>query len=563
MNITTQLAPRTVFDAIARHAQSQATAVIHNGIEWTYAELLGRAYALARVLGPNPGPVGVVTSHSPNTIVALLGVWAAGGTYCPIDPAFPQVRQQEMVAAAECTNLVLTESHQDSPTDIHAIAVPTEQSPPVEAVGSAGPAYILFTSGSTGTPKPVETSHVAIAATVASLRDLFDVSLGDRVLQFASLNWDTCFEEILPTLSAGAAVVFDDDAHTGSFPRLLRLLARHRVTVADLPTAYWHELVRYLDDEGTTVPDCFRLMIIGGEAASPARLRQWDALGNDRVRLLNTYGCTETTLITHAADLGSFDTGPVPIGYPLPHVVQHIDDGELLIGGPALATGYVHNNAETDRKFVWRQGQRFFRTGDAVTISPSGALIHNGRIDAELKIRGIKVNPVEVEALIGAHRDVSAVAVVGTQHAGRTALLAYLVPADNTDSNALAATVARDLRSRAPSHLVPARIITVDALAHTPSGKVDRALTHRRHTSISHLGETMNVDEMIDTFRRVLETDDIGADTDFFELGGDSLLATRVLSAIAKRSGIELTFDDFVVSPTPSALVKQLGRAQS
>ncbi|MFD0823697.1 AMP-binding protein, partial [Micromonospora zhanjiangensis] len=172
------------------------------------------------------------------------------------------------------------------------------------------PAYILFTSGSTGRPKPVVTPHRAIGSAVPALGTAFGLTAADRVLQFASLNWDTCFEEILPTLTTGATVVFDDEAYTGSFRRFLRMVDRQRLTVLDLPSAYWHELVRHLVEEPAALPDSLRLVVIGGEAVSPARLADWRRLGTDRIRLLNTYGCTETTLVTHAAELH----GPLAAG---------------------------------------------------------------------------------------------------------------------------------------------------------------------------------------------------------------------------------------------------------
>ncbi|HEY1176100.1 MAG TPA: AMP-binding protein, partial [Phytomonospora sp.] len=346
--------------------------------------------------------------------------------------------------------------------------------------GPDSPAYVLFTSGSTGTPKPVVTPRGAIAVTVASLRELFGVTPADRVLQFASLNWDTCFEEILPALTGGAALVIDDEAHRGSFPRLLRMIAERGVTVADLPTAYWHELVHHLADYGDPLPEALRLLIIGGEAAGPARLADWHRLGTGGVRLLNTYGCTETTLITHAAELGGDVGGRVPIGHALAHVVEDVEDGELLIGGPALALGYLGLPEETAARFVERPGGRFFRTGDRVARSEDAGLVHMGRIDGELKIRGVRVDPAEVEAIIGAHPGVASVAVVGASEAGRTLLVAYVV-ASGDDPGDLPGEVLGHLRTTVPGHLVPGRLTVVGELAHTASGKVDRAATHRRY----------------------------------------------------------------------------------
>ena len=450
------------FRATAR-ARPDHPAVVCNGRELSYAELDTLVSATARRLGDRPGVVGVPATHSPGTVVALLGVWAAGGTYCPVDPAFPESRRQAMTAAAGCRLLL----DGDWPPAAGATVLP-------DADDAGDTAYILFTSGSSGAPKPVATPHRAIAATVASLRDLFGITPADRVLQFASLNWDTCFEEILPTLTGGATLVLHDDAYAGSFPRFLRMLDRERISVLNLPTAYWHELVHHLSDGGTPLPGCVRLVVIGGEAANPARLAAWARLGTGHATLLNTYGCTETTLITHAADVTGRDTAP--IGRALPHVAEHVTaDGELLIGGPALANGYHGLPAATAERFVTIGGRRYFRTGDRVARLADGTLLHRGRIDQELKIRGIRVDPAEVEAHIAGHPEVGAVAAMGVPAGDRMVLTAYVVPNRPIgDTARLGARIVAHLRGRVPAHLIPTRITVVDTLARTATGKLDR-----------------------------------------------------------------------------------------
>ena len=425
-------------------------AVIHNGRAMTYAQLDAEVRRAARNLGPRPGVVAVPTSRTPDTIASLFAIWAAGGAYCPIDPAFPEERQKAMREAAGCD----------------------------EASNSDDIAYILFTSGSTGDPKPVLTPRRAIDATIPSLRTLFEISPHDRMLQFASLNWDTSFEEILPTLTGGAALVFDDEAYTGSFPRLMRMVERERITVLDLPTAFWHELVYYLTEEDAALPDCLRLMVIGGEAANPARVADWCALDTAHVRLVNTYGCTETTLITHAIDLHGPRAMPgltlerIPIGRALPHVREYVsEDGELVIGGPPVALGYKGLPEATKARFVEVDGEMRFSTGDRVSAGPHGVLFHEGRIDNEVKIRGIRVDPAEVEAHIAAHPAVSAVAVTAMVQAGRTVLAAFVVRRDETTSS----DILEFLRARVPQHLVPSRLSIVPQLVYTTSGKVDRA----------------------------------------------------------------------------------------
>lgn len=487
----------SAFLEVARIFPSRC-AVEYGGRELTYAELADRVRVTAQELGPEPGAVGVLTDRSAATVVALLGVLAAGGTYVPVDPAFPAARQRALLEAAGCTKVLETPGlpapnpapdgeHPESPA----------LSPPSGTADAEVPAYTLFTSGSTGRPKPVLTSRHAIAASVAALRDLFALTPADRVLQFASLNWDTCLEEILPALTTGATLVFHDEAYTGSIPRLLRAVAAARVTLLDLPTAFWHELVRHLAESDEQLPDCVRTVVIGGEAVSPARLIEWRARATGHIRLINTYGCTETTLITHAVDLhGPEEPGPgawwgeggVPIGRPLVHVTDDIGpDGELLVSGPALALGYRDLPEVTAERFVTRQGPdgpvRWFRTGDRVSRRPDGHLVHEGRLDAEIKVRGIRVDPGEIEAHLTAHPGVGVAAVVGTRVADRTTVTAYLVPQRaDADAVALAREVLRDLRASVPGHLVPHRVTVVPELVHTAGGKIDRLGTHRRHS---------------------------------------------------------------------------------
>jgi acyl-coenzyme A synthetase/AMP-(fatty) acid ligase len=281
-------------------------------------------------------------------------------------------------------------------------------------------------------------------------------------------------------------LVFDDEAHSKSFPRFVRMVKQRNITVLDLPTAFWHELVLYLHEGGTELPDSVRLVVIGGERVDPTRLRQWRDLATANVSLLNTYGCTETTMITHAVAL----SGPAAesdcaaddsaLGRALPHVVDHVaEDGELLVSGPCLATGYLGLPDRTATGFpVQDHGSgpvRWFRTGDIVARGQRGLVYPRGRVDEQVKVLGVRVHPAEVEAQLNGHPAVAGAVVMGERRLGQMSLSAYVVANGPVTSMELK----NFLRERLPSQFVPGRVKFVAALEYTSSGKVDRAATQR------------------------------------------------------------------------------------
>ncbi|WP_232425682.1 AMP-binding protein [Mycobacterium sp. JS623] len=475
-------------------------AMVHNGSAITYRDLAERVrltasrYRLRRFTADGPsGLIGTLVSHTPAVGEHLLGILQAGATYCPIDAALPVARKEALAAVLGLNRLFAITCDPHEPTNLRIEhldedPVATDTAPLQPLWRPSDPAYVLCTSGSTGMPKPVVVSRHALTVTVRALRHLFALTPEDRVLQFASLGWDTCLEEILPALTTGATVLFDDAAHCGSFRPFVHFLAEREVTVLDLPTAFWHELVLFLHEERAALPDSVRLVVIGGERVDPTRLRQWRDLDVGHVRLLNTYGCTETTMITHAVLLSGPGAEPevvaydaeAPLGRPLPHVGDHVtDEGELLVSGPSLATGYLGLPELTATGFpVADHGSgltRWFQTGDLVTRGQRGLLYPCGRADEQVKVLGVRVHPAEVEAQLNTHPAVAGAVVVGERLLGRTSLTAFVVPA-----GAIApAELKRYLRERLPGQFVPNRVKFVDALAYTSSGKVDRAATQR------------------------------------------------------------------------------------
>jgi amino acid adenylation domain-containing protein len=495
----------TDFVAAAQDLPGHA-ALVHNSAAITYADLAERVRFTAsryRTSGPgtdgpgtNRGPdrIGAVVSHAPPVVEHLLGILQAGATYCPIDSTLPVGRTHSLTEALGVDCVIDadrdTRESDNLRTDMLDNLTAVGSDPSYSSWLPDDPAYVLCTSGSTGTPKPVAISRHALTVTARALRDLFELTPDDRVLQFASLGWDTCLEEMLPALITGATVVFDDAAHIGSFRPFVRMLAEQEITVIDLPTAYWHELVLYLHEEQIGLPDHLRLVVIGGERVDPTRLRQWRELPVGNVVLLNTYGCTETTMVTHAVRLSGPGTEPevaaldtdAPLGRPLPHVRDHVtEDGELLVSGPSLATGYLGMPEHTAMGFpVADHGTgptRWFRTGDLATRSDTGLVFSRGRADDQLKVLGVRVHPAEVEAQLNTHPTVAGAVVVGELLLGRMSLTAYVVPAVGTTP--APSELKRFLREHLPSQFVPARVNFVAGLEYTATGKIDRPATQR------------------------------------------------------------------------------------
>jgi nonribosomal peptide synthetase protein VioO len=415
--------------------------------------------------------------------------------------------------------------------------------------------------------------HGALAAAVRSLTAVFGVTAQDRVLSFASMNWDTSGEEIYPTLSAGATLVIDRRAVSGSVMGLFTAVEAHSITVLDLPTSFWTEVVDFLDVSGRPFPRSLRLVVIGGEEVRAGAVRSWCEHVPDDVRLLNTYGQTETALVTHAADVGGIrgrfltDTARVPIGEPLPHVRQvlvSVDAGpgvaELLIGGPSVALGYQNLPAETAERFITLPGaggERFYRTGDLVEARPDGQLTYIGRADRQLKVRGFRIEPEEVERALLTHPGLRAVAVRAAASPGGGQRLAATV-VTVADARVTKSELGEWLKARVPPHMVPTLISFTGALPLLPNGKIDYAMLDNHSDMPSPTDAAAS--EIASIAGRILNRP-LDVKEDFFEGGGDSLLATRLISRIYKAFDVELTFVDVFDARTPQQLAALVVRA--
>ncbi|MER6492125.1 amino acid adenylation domain-containing protein [Streptomyces griseorubiginosus] len=543
---------RPVLSLIADHAARRggATAVEHDGRSITYAELFGSARQLARRLAARDvGPGAVVAVALPrgiDAVTAILAVLLSGAGYCPLDPDAPETRTQALLDSARPSLVITLSADAARFAGRPALLVDVPGEDAEAALAPAGTAddlaYLIHTSGSTGRPKGVEISHRALATFVAGAAHRYGLSREDRVLQFAPLHFDASVEEVFLTLCTGATLVVRTREMTESVPQFLRAVDQLRISVLDLPTAYWHELAYTLSTGTTPLPEGVRSVIIGGETALPERVDRWRKAVGTSVRLFNTYGPTEATVVATVAALheGPADTGDVPIGAPLPGMRIAIVGGELHLLGDGLALGYRGADAPDDARFAPLShlpgAPRAFRTGDLVRLGEDGQLRFLGRADDEFKISGHRVHPSEVEAALLDQPQVRETAVVGQVLPDGTRRLAAYVVAE--DPRPTAAEVREGLRKVLPAAMVPSAVEFTDRLPRTSTGKIDRnALSTVVKEQVVPAEEVVGLEATITrVWAHVLGVERMTPDDDFFDLGAQSLQAIQV----ANRLGVEL-----------------------
>lgn len=496
---------RCVHDRFAAQAAAtpDAIALVHGAETVTYRALDERANQLAHALrasGRAGARIGIYLPRSPAMIVAMLGVLKAGAAYVPFDPALPHDVLRPLLADAGIAALITdADLAADAPPRLRLDdpALADQPRHAVDAEAALGDvAYLIYTSGSTGSPRGVIVAHRSLASFVGHAIAEYALTARDRVLQFASISFDTSVEEIYPILLTGGTLVLRSDAMLGSVTAFLRACRDAAITVLDLPTAYWHVLVDGLASAHVGFPPELRLVIIGGERAKPAQVATWFRLiGSDtapRVVLANTYGPTEGTVCATACVLAP-DDGDVPIGKPIRDVEVFVLDrrgqpvpigvpGELHLAGAGVAYGYLGRAGHTAERFVpnpfaTRAGERMYRTGDLVKYQADGSLLFVGRVDHQIKFRGYRIELQEIEIVLARHADVAeAVVLLDDARPDHPRLVAFVTLAPQRTPTV--AELRDHLRARLPAHMVPSAITVLAALPLTARGKLDRrALT--------------------------------------------------------------------------------------
>ncbi|MFF9202054.1 non-ribosomal peptide synthase/polyketide synthase [Streptomyces sp. NPDC014986] len=543
-----------------------APAVTDGRRTWSYGELARRAGRLAAHLaGTGAGPertVALVLPRSMELIAAELAVTLTGAAFLPVDPGYPAERRALMLAEA-APAVVL-----DDPDRVRALmdAGDREAHPPGSRVLPDHAAYVIFTSGSTGTPKGVTVTHRGIGGFTAAAAERYAVGPGDRVLQFSSPSFDASVLELCVSVLSGALLVVPPDGPWLG-DELAAVLDEHRITHALIPPA---ALATLPDPADTGGAPHLRTLIVGAEACPAALVDRW-APGR---RMINSYGPTEATVVATWTGPLAAGTGTPAIGSPLPGTEAHVLDaamrpvppgteGELYVGGDGLARGYLGRPGLTATRFVAHPagppGARLYRTGDRVRRGADGELEFLGRTDRQIKVRGFRIEPGEIEAALTRDPGVrEAVVVVREEEPARGRLVGYVTPADparGADPARLRAALAATL----PAHMVPSAVVVLDALPLTPQHKIDlRALPAPAPggAPAEERVEPRTDDEraLAAIWADVLGVDAVGVTDDFFDLGGDSILAARALTRIRDVLGVRLSLRDVFTARTVAAL---------
>ena len=581
-----------------------ATALVCADAQLSYAVLNAKANQLAHhlhKLGVGPDArIGLCLERSVDLLIGLWGILKAGGAYVPLDPSYPPERLRGILHDAHISILVshraFHEQLQPLHDGLHIVDLTTDQSllarhPTTnlpQRVAMEHLAYLIYTSGSTGKPKGVMIPHGALVNYVETAGHDFAIGPQDRVLQFASISFDASAEEIYPCFTSGGTLVLRPDTLLDSWPAFIAHCETAQLTVLDLPTAVWHELVANMEAERLRWPAAIRVLIIGGEQARAERLAQWHQLGQNAAQLINTYGPTEGTIVALTKRLRNTPRakGPhpdVPLGAVIPHVQAYVVDqaghpvpigvtGECLLGGRGLARGYLNSPGLTATKFQpdpfsVTPGARLYRTGDLMRYSADGLLHFMGRADHQVKLRGFRIELAEIEAALTQQPAIQeAVVLCREDTPDDKQVVAYVVP--TTPSALDLATIRADLKTHLPEYMVPGAFVILAELPLTPNGKIDKAalpapMLHDRiwgQTSVAPRNAFEAL--LVPIWQDILKVGQVGIHDNFFELGGHSLLATQVVSRVRALTHTAVSLRTLFDGPTIAQLASTLETQQ-
>ncbi|MCG1019617.1 MULTISPECIES: non-ribosomal peptide synthetase [Burkholderiaceae] len=571
----------------------EATALVYEDQTLSYAQLNTQANRLAHQLielgvGPD-ARVALCAQRSPETVVSMLATLKAGGTYVPLDPTYPAERLAYMVADSAPTVLLSVGTPPAAVTqslgagvpvlDLHADAAPwahqSAHNPDVceLSLNAQHSAYVIYTSGSTGQPKGVMVSHRSLVNLVTAMVRSLGLTAQDRMLQCSSLSFDASVGEMFVTLTQGATLVLRTDAWLAGAQSFWALCQANRVSVTDLPTQFWAQLVQ----EKVPLPDSVRVVMISGDALSASAREGWFAGDGHRPRLLNVYGPTETTVTATVYEVTDDKSNWRTIGRPIDNTRLYILDahgqpvplgavGELYIGGAGVARGYLNRPEMTAERFMRdpfsrEADARMYKTGDLARYLADGNIEFLGRNDDQVKIRGFRIEPGEIEACLVQHSQVHEAVVLAVGESQAKRLVAYVVAEPD---DALASTLRTHVASVLPEYMVPSAFVRLDAWPLTPNGKLDRralpapdaeAFAHQAYEAPRGELET----SLAEIWSELLGVEQVGRHDSFFALGGHSLLAVQLIERLRRR-GLGISVRALFDTPVLSALAQSLGQ---
>jgi amino acid adenylation domain-containing protein len=562
----------SAFEGAARE-HGRRIAVVFGDEKLTYAQLLNDVGGLADRLcrrGIGAGDVvAVKMDPSPRRLIAVLGILSAGAAYLPLDPDLPNSRMHAQVVDASASSIVAEADGELDLCDLHPSRPPSAERGPVLPSSSA---YVMYTSGSTGKPKGVLVSHLSLINRLEWMLRELRVGPADRVLHKTAFGFDvSIWEQLLPLTVGGRVIIAGADDRRDAFA-LARLVRDCGITVIHfVPTM----LAAFVDSGVLDELPSLRAIVASGEALTQSLAARVSAACG--ASLYNFYGPTEATIDATAHRVSPGHDGDfVPLGHPIDNTAVHVLDarlrpvavgeqGELCVGGAAVAVGYLGRGSLTAKQFVpdpfGTPGTRMYRTGDLVRLHPDGVLEFLGRADRQVKLRGFRIELAEVEHALLADPRISNAAVVLHSHPVRgDSLVAHLVAIGGADREILEAQVRASLSERLPQHMIPSAFVLHDSLPVTKSGKVDHAALPppeiaRKGTGPLPIGKTEH--QLRDVWQRVVGVADIGRDDNFFQTGGDSIAAIRVVS-LARRLGLHFEVRDIFESPTIASLARVL-----
>nr|UTQ11564.1 NRPS [Chromobacterium vaccinii] len=540
----------------------------------SYAELDARANRLARhlqSLGVGADVlVGICLERSIDMVVAVLGVLKSGAAYLPLSPEYPTERLAYMLGDSMAPVLLTDSAQVERLPSYWGRVVELDRldldalpdSAPERALRAEHLAYVIYTSGSTGQPKGVAVSHAGLAGLAGSQTERFALQGPTRVLQFASLSFDAAVMEMLMAFCSGGRLVLPA-AGPLLGEQLLDTLNRHEISHALIsPSA--------LSTADAALAPVLRTLVVGGEACPGATVAAWSA-GR---RMVNAYGPTEATACVTMSEPLSGDGAP-KLGRPTHNARLYVLDGalqlapvgvagELYIAGAGLARGYLNRPGLTAERFVanpYGEGERLYRSGDLARWTEEGELEYLGRSDQQVKVRGFRIEPGEIEAVLNRHPQVSQSVVVARQsQGGDSQLVAYVAAVGGVEGSELRRLAAGQL----PEHMVPAAVVVLESLPQLPNGKLDRKSLPAPEFGGSHYQRPRNAQEemLCGLFAEVLEVGSVGIDDSFFDLGGHSLLATRLISRIRAALNVELPIRQLFDLPSVAELLEVLPQYQ-